>query len=175
MARPEKEAAVAELTAKLKEFETVLVTDYRGLRVRAMNDLRRQLRGNQAECIVAKNTLMRRAADAAGMPALAAALEGPTAVVFASAEPGPAVKALLAFARQNTMPSVRAVLMGGRLYPASSAKDLATLPGRAGVLALLMSGLEAPITTMLATLEAPMTELLATLEAIAKQRESVAA
>jgi len=175
MARPEKEAVVAELTAKLNESYAAIVTDYRGLPVREMGELRRQLRGAGGEYRVVKNTLMRRAVEAAGMGELSEALTGPTAILFTADEPMAAAKALLSFGRQHGLLEVRGIMMGGEMYPASAVKDLAALPGREGVLAILMIGLEAPVSSLLMTLQAPAAELLATLDAVVKHKESAAA
>jgi large subunit ribosomal protein L10 len=177
MARPEKEAAVADLAARLRECGAVIVTDYRGLAVKAMSELRRQLRDAGTQYLVVKNTLMRRAADDAGVGALTQALSGPTAIVFAPGDDAAAAaaKALLAFARQHGLPQVRSVMMAGDLYPASAAKELATMPGRDGVLAMLMTSLEAPVSSLMMTLEAAVGELAAGLEAIATHKESAAA
>lgn len=175
MARPEKEAAVAELTARLQESYGAIVTDYRGLRVKAMADLRRQLRAAGGEYKVVKNTLMKRAAEAAGVAEIAQALSGPTAVLFTAEDPAPATKAMLAFARQTGLPQVRAGLIGGRFYAAERVQELATLPGPEVVLATMMSALQAPVASLIGTLQAPIAELIATLEAIAKQQETAAA
>ncbi len=176
MARPEKEAAVAELVAKLRDCGGVIVTDYRGLRVKALGELRRQLRSAGGEYRVVKNSMMRRAADEAGMGELSATLAGPTAVLFVPQDPSAAAKALLAFARgKDGLPGVRGVMMGARLYPPAAAQDLATLPGREGLLAMVMSALQAPVANLIAILQSPVAGLVATLEEIAKKRESAAA
>jgi large subunit ribosomal protein L10 len=176
MARPEKEAAVAELAAKLRDCGSIIVTDYRGLRVKALGELRRQLRAAGAQYQVVKNTMMRRAADEVGMGELAATLEGPTAVMFAAEDASAAAKALLAFARgRDGLPQVRGVMQGARLYPPAAAQDLATLPGREGLLAMVMGAFEAPVGNLITALQSPVAVLVATLDEIVKQQESGAA
>jgi len=175
MARPEKERVVAELAAKLTEYPGAIVTDYRGLPVKAMADLRRELRGAGAHYLVVKNTLMRRAADQAGVSDLSQALAGPSAILFTPQDAGPAAKALLAFARQHGLPQVRAVMMSGKLYPAESAQDLATLPGREVMLSLVVGSFQGPVAALVSTLQGILGELASTLQALAQQRESAAA
>jgi large subunit ribosomal protein L10 len=175
MARPEKEAAVAELAAKLRESYGAIVTDYRGLPVKAMVELRRQLRSAGGEYKVVKNTLMRRAADDVGMAEMSEVVTGPTAVLFTAEDPIGAAKALLAYAKQTGLPQVRAAMIGGKLYPRERVQELADLPGRETLLAMFMGALQAPVANLICTLEAPVAELVATLEAIAKQAESASA
>ncbi|UCH34457.1 MAG: 50S ribosomal protein L10 [Armatimonadota bacterium] len=175
MAKPEKEAAVAELAAKLRESYGAIVTDYRGLPVKAMVELRRQLRSAGGEYKVVKNTMMRRAADEVGMPEISEAVAGPTAMLFTGEDAVGPAKALLAYAKQTGLPQVRAGMLGGKLYPRERVQELANLPGREVLLAMFMGALEAPIANLMSTLEAPVAELVATLEAIAKQAESASA
>jgi large subunit ribosomal protein L10 len=174
MAKPDKEATVAELTAKLRESYGAVVTDYRGLPVKAMAELRRQLRSTGAQYVVVKNTLMRRAAEEVGWTEMSRALNGPTAVVFTLEDPSAATKAILAFAKQSGLPQVRAAIIAGKLYGAERVQELATLPGREAVLAMFMGALQAPVANLVSTLQAPLAELVATLQAIAKQSESAA-
>lgn len=175
MARPEKEAAVAELTATLAESQSVLITDYRGLPVKALNDLRRQLRAAGAQYRVVKNTLMRRAAEAAGLGELAEAVVGPTAILFTAEDAAPAARALLAFARQHGIPQVRALMMGGKLYPPQSAEELSTLPSREVLVGVVMGAFQGPVAALVTTLQSVLGELAATLQALAARGESAPA
>lgn len=174
MAKTDKEATVAELTAKLRGSYGAIVTDYRGLPVKAMADLRRQLRTAGAQYVVVKNTLMRRAAEEVGWGEMSQALSGPTAVVFTVDDPAAATKMILAFAKLSGLPQVRAAAIAGKLYGSERMQELATLPGREAVLAMFMGALQAPVANLVSTLQAPVAELVATLEAIVKQRESAA-
>ena len=175
MARPEKEAAVAELTAKLRDSYGAIVTDYRGLPVKAMVELRRQLRVAGGDYKVVKNTLMRRAAENVGLAGMADALSGPTAVLFTGADATGPVKAILAFAKQSGLPQVRAAVIGGKLYGAERVQELATLPGRDAMLALVMGAIQGPVAALAGALQGITGELAATLQALAHQRQSAAA
>jgi large subunit ribosomal protein L10 len=175
MARPNKEAAVAELTAKLKESYGAIVTDYRGLPVKAMSDLRRQLRAAGAECKVVKNTLMRRAAEEVGIAEMSEILNGPTAVVFTGEDPAPPTKAILTFARQAGLPQIRAAIIGGKLYAAERVQELATLPSRDIMLARAIGAIQGPVAALAMTLQGIVGQLPATLQALAHKRESTGA
>jgi large subunit ribosomal protein L10 len=159
MARPNKEAAVAELTAKLKESYGAIVTDYRGLPVKAMSDLRRQLRAAGAECKVVKNTLMRRAAEEVGIAEMSEILNGPTAVVFTGEDPAPPTTAII----------------GGKLYAAERVQELATLPSRDIMLARAIGAIQGPVAALAMTLQGIVGQLPATLQALAHKRESTGA
>jgi len=175
MARPEKEAAVAELTAKLKDSYGAIVTDYRGLPVKAMADLRRQLRAAGGDYKVVKNTLMRRAAVEVGIADMAQVLDGPTAVVFTRDDPAAAAKALLAFAKQTGLPQVRGAIIARKLYAGARVQELATLPGREIMLATVVGAIQGPIVALAMTLQGIIGALPATLQALAHKRETTAA
>jgi len=175
MAKPEKEAAVAELTAKLKESYGAIVTDYRGLPVKALSDLRRQLRAAGAEYRVVKNTLMLRAAREVGIEQMGDALNGPTAVVFTGDDPATPTKAILTFARQSGLPQIRAAVLGGKLYPAERVQELATLPSRDIMVARVIGAIQGPVAGLVMTLQGIIGALPATLQALAQKRESTAA
>src|SRR2546430_10822422 len=100
MDRTEKERVVAELAEQLRSVESLIVADYRGLTNTELEELRGKLRPHGARLTVVKNTLTRRAAEAAGAEALLALLEGPTAIAFVEADPVAAAKALAEAARQ---------------------------------------------------------------------------
>jgi large subunit ribosomal protein L10 len=172
MAKTDKETTVAELTEVLRGSYGAIITDYRGLQVKAMADLRRQLRSAGARYVVVKNTLLRRAADEFGWGAMGEVLNGPTAVAFTVDDPAAATKLILAFAKVSGLPQVRAAVIAGKLYGLERMQELATLPGREAVLAMLMGSLQAPVANLVSTLQAPVAELVATLEAIAKQKGS---
>src|SRR6185369_14274301 len=115
MLKSEKEKIVAELTEKLKETPTLFVADYRGLSVTEIDDLRTKLIEHGARFRVVKNTLTRRAAEAAGAEALLALLEGPTAIAFIEAD-GDLVgvaKALSDTARTTKILSIRGGILEG--------------------------------------------------------------
>src|ERR1700757_5227432 len=130
MKKEQKEQVVDELTARLQAAETLLVADYRGLTMPQIDSLRSRLLESGAKFTVVKNTLTRRAAEAAGAEALLALLEGPTAIAFIEAD-GDMVavaKALADSARETRVLEIRGGVMQGREISASDVEELAKLP-----------------------------------------------
>src|SRR5882757_11476041 len=130
MKKEDKEKVVSELTERLKASETLLVADYRGLTMPQIDALRSRLIESGASFTVVKNTLTRRAAEAAGADALLALLEGPSAIAFLEAD-GDMVavaKALADSARETKVLEIRGGVMQGREISASDVEELAKLP-----------------------------------------------
>jgi large subunit ribosomal protein L10 len=143
----EKAAAVAEVSTRLTAVDTVINTDYRGLTVKQIAELRGRLRDAEAEMTVVKNTLARRAADDSGRPGLLQYLEGPSGLVWVNGDPARAAKVLADFAREH--PGVFAVkggLMGVHDLPPAGVSRLASLPTRDQLLAQLAGGVASPLT-----------------------------
>src|SRR5579859_4337505 len=130
MQKTEKERIVAELTERLRSSETMIVADYRGLTVKEVDDLRTRLIEQGASFTVVKNSLTRRAAEAAGADALLTLLDGPTAIAFleAGGDPVAVAKALAASARTTKVLAVRGGVMQGRTITAEDIEELAKLP-----------------------------------------------
>src|SRR5436853_6373088 len=130
MKKEDKERVVAELTERLRTSETLIVADYRGLTMPQIDELRGKLLEHGARFAVVKNTLTRRAAEAAGADALLALLEGPTAIAFLEAEGDPVAvaKALADAARTTNVLEIRGGVLQGRTMSAAEVQSLATLP-----------------------------------------------
>jgi large subunit ribosomal protein L10 len=146
MARPEKVAVVDEIRDKLAGADAAVLTEYRGLSVRALADLRAALRPAGTEYKVFKNTLARRAVEGAGVAGLADLLEGPVAIAFVRGDAVLAAKAMRDFARANPALVVKGGLLGGRLLGARDLEALADVPPRDVLLARLAGGFQAPLT-----------------------------
>src|SRR5918912_3246642 len=130
MLRHDKERIVNELAERLKSSETLLVADYRGLTMPQIDTLRSRLLEHGARFSVVKNTLTRRAAEAAGADQLLALLEGPSAIAFIEAD-GDAVavaKALADTARETRVLAIRGGIMQGRTISGGDVEELAKLP-----------------------------------------------
>ncbi len=130
MKKEAKEQIVSELTERLRTAETLLVADYRGLTMPQIDSLRSRLIDSGASFTVVKNTLTRRAAEAAGADALLTLLEGPSAIAFLEAEGDmvAAAKALADAARESRVLQIRGGVMSGRTMSAAEVESLATLP-----------------------------------------------
>jgi len=152
--RPEKVATVAEITDKLKAADAAILTEYRGLSVAAMANVRRQLRSAGGEWKVYKNTLARLAAREAGAGALEDQLAGPTAIAFVKGDIAAAAKTLRDIARTNPLLIVKGGLMGETVLSAKDVETLAELPSRDTLLAMLAGAFQAPLVKTASLLQA---------------------
>ncbi|MBT2758960.1 50S ribosomal protein L10 [Mesobacillus foraminis] len=140
-----KKLIVDEITDKLKSSKTAVVVDYRGLTVAQVTDLRKQLREAGVEFKVYKNTMTRRAAEAADLAGLNDALTGPNAIAFSADDVVAPAKILNDFAKQNDALEIKAGVIEGNIATVEDVKALADLPSREGLLSMLLSVLQAPI------------------------------
>ncbi|WDL98951.1 50S ribosomal protein L10 [Alicyclobacillus sp. ALC3] len=143
--REEKVKAVEQITDRLNRSKGTVVTDYRGLSVAELTELRRQLRDAGVEYQVLKNTLSRRAADAANVPGLQEFLAGPSAIAFSYDDPVIPAKILNDFAKKHKALELKGGLVEGRVVGQAQVAELATLPNREGLLSMLLSVLQAPM------------------------------
>jgi large subunit ribosomal protein L10 len=146
MPRPEKTAVVEEIKAKLTVADAAMLTEYRGLSVGALADLRGSLRPANTEYKVFKITLARRAVEAAGLTDLLPLLEGPVAFAFVRGDAVLAAKALKDFGRTHPELVVKGGLMGPRFLSADELGELAEVPPRDVLLARMAGGFQAPLT-----------------------------
>jgi large subunit ribosomal protein L10 len=145
MARPEKVAVVEEIREKLAGADAAVLTEYRGLKVGELAELRGALRPAGAEFKIFKNTLARRAAEAAGHQDLVPMLLGPTAITFVTGDAVVAAKALRDFARSHEALVVKGGLLGDRSLTAADLVALADVAPREELLARLAGGFQAPL------------------------------
>lgn len=146
MATRKKSEVVQELAGLLSQSKFVVATDYRGLTVAEMSNLRKQLRGAGTEYHVVKNTLTKFAAESAGKQALAELLKGPTALAFCRGDMAQLAKALTEYMRiTKTTLSIKGAIIDGRLINAEGVRSIATLPPIDVLRARLMGRLLSPI------------------------------
>jgi large subunit ribosomal protein L10 len=145
MARPEKVAVVEEIREKLVASDAAVLTEYRGLKVGELAELRSALRPAGAEFKIFKNTLARRAAEEAGLNDLVPLLLGPTAIAFVTGDAVTAAKALRDFAKAHEDLIVKGGLLGDRTMTAGDLDALADVPPREVLLARLAGGFQAPM------------------------------
>jgi large subunit ribosomal protein L10 len=171
MKKQDKEKIVADLTERLRTSETLLVADYRGLTMPQIDTLRSRLLESGARFTVVKNTLTRRAAEAAGAEALLALLEGPSAIAFLEAEGDmvAAAKALADSARETKVLAIRGGIMQGRTVTAAEIETLATLPPLDVLRGQVLGAVIAPLTTFVALLNAPLQNLIGLIDARIEQ------
>src|SRR5919205_535098 len=171
MKKEQKEQVVDELTARLQAAETMIVADYRGLTMPQIDALRSKLIESGARFSVVKNTLTRRAAEAAGADALLALLEGPTAIEFLEAEGDPVAvaKALRDVARETRVLAIRGGVLEGAVISAEDVENLATLPPADVLRAQLLGAVAGPLTTVVGLFTAPLRDLVGVIDARIEQ------
>jgi large subunit ribosomal protein L10 len=167
MKKEDKEQVVAELTERLRTSDTLLVADYRGLTMPQIDALRSRLIESGARFTVVKNTLTRRAAEAAGADALLTLLEGPSAIAFLEADGDmvAAAKALADSARESRVLAIRGGVMQGRAITAEEVQSLATLPPLEILRSQVLAAIIAPVTAIAGLVNAPLQNLYGLLDA----------
>jgi large subunit ribosomal protein L10 len=179
--KAQKQEMVTTLAAQVAKSQTIYVTDFTGLNVAHITDLRRRLRAVGVEYVVVKNTLARRALTeqqlkaGAGGGGLESFLAGPTALVLAGADPVGAAKVLTDFAREFEKPSIKVGLVEGKPVTQAQVKSLAALPSKTQLLAQLGGALQAPMAGFLGVLNGLLYQVVGALEALKEQRGAGAA
>jgi large subunit ribosomal protein L10 len=172
--KEDKERVVAELTERLRTTETLLVADYRGLTMPQIDELRSKLIEHGARFSVVKNTLTRRAAEAAGSDTLLALLEGPTAIAFLESDGDPVAvaKALVDAARETRVLEVRGGLLEGRPIESAEIESLAKLPPFDVLRSQVLAAVIGPLTGIVALFTAPLQDLSGLIDARIEQLEA---
>jgi large subunit ribosomal protein L10 len=169
--KEDKEQVVKELTERLRTSDTLLVADYRGLTMPQIDALRSRLIESGARFTVVKNTLTRRAAEAAGADALLTLLEGPSAIAFLEADGDmvAAAKALADSARESRVLEIRGGVMQGRAITAEEVQSLASLPPLDVLRGQVLAAIIAPLTAIAGLISAPLQNLYGLLDARIEQ------
>lgn len=167
--RPEKVAVVDEVRERFNSSSGAILTEYRGLKVSEMADLRRSLRAAGGEYRVYKNTLVRFAVADLGLAELDAMLTGPTAIAFVDGDAAAVAKALRDYSRTNPNLVIKGGLLGGSILTPQGAGALADLPSREVLLARFAGGLAAPLQKMAGLLQALPRNLAYGLKALIDQ------
>ena len=169
MKRTDKEQLVVELKAKIAGAKALYYTDFTGLNVKRMTELRRRFKKANVEYVVIKNTLALRAVNESGL--VGQRLKGPTGLVMAT-DPVEAAKILTEFAKTNDQrPTVKGGVFAGAAIDAAQVKRLAAMPSREQMLAELGAGLQSPLSAMLGALNGLLMNFAGALEALKTQRE----
>jgi large subunit ribosomal protein L10 len=155
----EKVETVDEFKTRLDGAKTVLVTEYRGLTVQQLSDLRKQLRGVSAEYKVMKNRLARLAMTDSDLSALGPHLKGPTGMVISKEDPVAVAKALHTFARTNQALAIKVGFVDGQVLPAADLKALSELPTKDAIRAQIIGAIQGPLAQLVGLLEAAPREL----------------
>jgi large subunit ribosomal protein L10 len=172
--KAQKQELVTALATRLRGSATVYVTDFTGLDVAKITQLRRRLRQAGTEFVVVKNTLARRALGDAQVAGLEPHLAGPTGLVLAGADPVAAAKVLADFAREFEKPAIKAGLVDGKAVTPAQVKRLATLPPRTELLAQVGGTLQAPLAGFVGALNGLLMNVVGALEALRTKRAASA-
>jgi large subunit ribosomal protein L7/L12 len=169
-ARAEKSSTIDELVGKLSGAEIAVLTEYRGLSVTDMQDLRGRLRPAGVDYVVTKNTLARSAAERSGRTGIVEDLQGPTAIAFGT-DPVATAKALQDFARVNRIFVLKSALLGDRRLSLKELDQLATLPSVDQLRGKVFGMIVSPLQSMVTVLSAPLAGLARVVEAHRKELE----
>ena len=170
MKRPDKEQLVVELKEKIGGAKALYYTDFTGLNVKSMTELRRRLRKQGVEYVVIKNTLALRAVNESGL--VGERLKGPTGIVVAK-DPVAAAKVITDFAKENDKrPAVKGGLFDGRAVDAAQVAKLANMPSREQMLSQLGGYMQAPMTQMVSVMNSLLSNFAGVVEALKAQREA---
>jgi large subunit ribosomal protein L10 len=170
MNRTEKQGLVDELSTKIKDAKVLYYTDFTGLNVKGMTELRRRLRKAGVEYVVIKNTLAARAVNDSGL--VGTRLRGPTGMVIAK-DPVAAAKVLSDFAKEfEQKPEVKGGLLGGKAIDTAQVKRLASMPSREQMLSQLAGGLQSPLAAFVGALSGLLSTFAGALSALHAQRET---
>ena len=171
MKRNEKEQLVTELSTKIKDAKALYYTDFTGLNVKRMTDLRRKLKKAGVEYVVIKNTLALRAVNESGL--VGTRLKGPTGLIV-SKDAVSAAKIITDFAKENDQkPAVKGGMLEGASIDEAQVKKLASMPSREQMLAELGAGLQSPIAAWVGALSGVLYMFAGALEGLRQQREGV--
>lgn len=171
MTRDEKVAAVSALQEQFSKATMTLVATTNGLNVATMQKFRRELKDAGGEYKVAKNTLTRLALKETAFDRLEEVMVGPTGLVFAYADPVAVTKVLVKFAEANEKVSVKAGILDSKLLQEAEIQELAKLPSREVLLAMLLGLLQAPATQLLRVMQEPGASLVRLLDAVRARAE----
>jgi len=174
MNRTEKQATIDALTAKLADARAIYVTDYQGLTVGKVTDLRRRLRKAGVDYVVVKNTLALRALERASVPGLEAHVSGPTAFALSRGDAAAAAKVLTDFAKEFEKPALKAAIVDGRAVSPEQVRRLAQLPPREVLLGELAGALQAPLAGFVGALTGLLSTFVGAVEALRAQRANAA-
>lgn len=170
--RQVKAEDLAEIKSKLASVQSAFLTDFRGLNVEEVTDLRRKLHENNVDFKVVKNTLVSIAAREVGLHGLEPYLQGPTAIAYGVDDPAVAAKGLMDFIKNRKKLEVKAGILNGRIITPEDVKVLADLPPRPELLAKLAGCMQSPMVGFARVLQAQLRSFVFAVAALQRQKEA---
>ena len=174
MAKPEKVATVAEITKLFEASSGIFVTDFQGMNVTDISNLRRSLRQNKTKFLVAKNTLFRIAAKNANVSGIDDFLKGTTGIAFATTDSAPTAKVLNDAFKEKERPRIKVFVVDKQSFKGAEIGRLADLPSREILLSQLVGAVEAPLTQLASTIDGFFQELIRSVESLAEKKKGEA-
>lgn len=175
MQRTEKEAVVQDVTEVFKNAGGVFVADYAGLTVEKISALRKKCRAAKVEFKVVKNTLAKRAADAAGKSGINPYLKGPSAIAYSFDDPAAPARIIRDFYKENQKPRVRGSYFEGGYFGPDQFEQIAALPSKKELVAKVLGGFNAPIQGFVGGLSGILSKFVRTLDAVRESKSNASA
>jgi len=172
--REQKKQVVKEVAERFTRAKAIVLTDFRGLNVEQMNSLRRALKERELEYKVVKNTLLKLAGAGTAAEELVAELEGPNGVAFSYADPVELAKVLVDFAKDNPQLTLKKALVEGRILGPEEISQLAKLPGREQLLAMVLGAMAGVPRSLVSVLNQILVSLVQVLKAIEEEKKKAA-
>jgi large subunit ribosomal protein L10 len=169
-----KKEVMENLKDKLQKANGVIVTEYQGLNVGDINDLRSKLRKVSCEYHIIQNTLLHLASQNSDYTAIDDTLKGPTAVCFVYGDPVAPAKVIMDFKKDHDKLKVKAGLIEKKVVNEKELKSLASLPSRQVLLSMLVSRMQAPVANLVYVLNAPLSKIVQVLDGISKKKAQAA-
>ncbi len=174
MMRTEKVEVITGLEQVLRDAKSVYLADFQGMTVEVLSELRKRCRKANVRVEVVKNTLLRRAAESAGVAALGPALKGPTALVTSAVDEIAPAKVLIDFAKEFKAPAVKLGVIGAKTFDPAEVKVISALPPKDVLLGQLAGVLQAPLQNLASAITSPLRDLAGVLDALAEKKGSAA-
>ncbi len=175
MPQPEKIKRVEEITEGLKAAKGVFLTDFSGLDVEEITQLRRNFRNADVSYMVVKNTLARRSCKEVGLDEMIPYLTGPTGLALANSDPVAPVRVIVDFIKQHKekgKPEIKGAVVEGQVLTAAEAESMKNIPPREVLIAQVVGGIAAPLTGLVGGLQGVIRKLVYTLDAVREKKES---
>jgi large subunit ribosomal protein L10 len=170
-ALPAKVAKVEDIRAKIKESQIMILTDYRGMTVKEITDLRKQLRKENAEFLVLKNTLTQIALAEIGLEGVRKFLSGPLAIVFGYKDPVSPAKILVKFSSEAEKPVIKGASLAEKILEEAEVKKLSKLPSREELIAKVVGGIKSPLYGLVMVTSGPLRKLVYALNAVKESKQ----
>ena len=170
MIRAEKETVVKEITDIFGKAKGIFITDFHGLNVEKIGELRRKCRKVSVEYVVVKNTLAKIAARNSGLDKLEQHFQGPSAIAYSYEDPSAPARVITEFAKENKKPHIKVSIFEGIFYGPENIKEIAALPSKEVLLARMVNGFNAPIQGLTDRLQGLLQKFVMTIDAIRQNK-----